>query len=102
RFERMIAVCQLLKRNIRNSQAVVESLDRVLIAVETDVQAAVFHPVAIRSIAEDVAGVVEDDIKDDVNAVGMGGSDHLPQICQITEVRVHGKEILDAVTMVAV
>ena len=58
--------------------------------------------VAVRGVGEDVAGVVGDDVEDDVDALLVGGLDEVAELLARSEVRVDVEEVLDAVAVVAV
>ena len=57
--------------------------------------------VAVRVVGEDVAGVVGDDVEDDVDALLVGGLDEVAELLARAEVGVHVEEVLDAVAVVA-
>ena len=57
--------------------------------------------VAIRIVGEDVAGVVGDDVENDVNPLLVGGLDEVAELLACPEMRVHVEEVLDAVAVVA-
>ena len=57
--------------------------------------------VAIRIVGEDVAGVVGDDVEDDVDPLLVGGLDEVAELLACPEMRIHVEEVLDAVAVVA-
>jgi hypothetical protein len=59
------------------------------------------HRVAVRGVAEDVAGVVGNDVKNDVDPLLVGGLDEVAELLARTEMRIDVEEVLDAVAVIA-
>ena len=94
------------ERQRRPPVAVVEARDGVGPAVPARVvvppsRGRVVRRVAVGVIGEDVAGVVGNDVEDDVDALLVGGLDEVAELLARAEVRVHVEEVLDAVAVVA-
>ncbi len=95
-----------VERQRRPAVAVVEALDGVGLAVPARVvvppaRSRVVRRVAIRVVGEDVAGVVGDDVEDDVDPLLVGGLDEVAELLARPEMRIHVEEVLDAVAVVA-
>src|SRR5262249_9801203 len=95
-----------VKWQCRPAIAVVETLDGVSLAIPARVvvplaRSRVACRVAVRGVGEDAAGVVGDDVEDDVDALLMGGLDKVAELRPCPEMRIHVKEVLDPVAMVA-
>src|SRR5262249_49809372 len=89
----------------RSAVAVIEAEDRVWLAVPARIvvtlaRSRVVGRVAIRGVAEDVSGVVGDDVEDDVDPLVVGRSDEVAEFLARPEMRIHVEEVLDAVAVV--
>jgi hypothetical protein len=60
----------------------------------------VFH-VTIRSVGKDIAGMVGDDVEDDVDPLLVGGLDEVAELLPCPEMRIDIEEVLNAVAVVA-
>ena len=104
------------KRDVRLPEGIAPARDRVAVAVPARVHGdaalsvadddAVIVPggVAVRivGVAEHIAGVVEDDVEDDADAVGMRCLHQIDEILARTEVGIDIQKVLDAVAMIGV
>src|SRR5262249_53802024 len=89
----------------RPAGAVVEALDGVRLAVPARIvvrpaRSRLLGRVAIRRVREDVAGVVGDNVEDDVDPMRMGGPDEVAELFSGSEMRIDVEEVLDAVAVV--
>ena len=57
--------------------------------------------VAIRIVGENVAGVVGDNIENDVNPLLVGGLDEVAKLRPCPEMRIYVEKVLDAVAVIA-
>src|SRR5262249_7634232 len=94
-----------LKRAAWRRFTVVEALDGVRLAVPARVvvplaRSRVVRRVAVRGVSEDVAGVVGDDVEDDVDPLLVRGPDKVAELRARPEMRIQIEEVLDPVAVV--
>ena len=94
-----------IERQGRTTIAVVEALDVVGLAVPARVvvppaRSRVVRHVAVRGVGKHVAGVVGDDVEDDVDSLLVGGLDKVAEFLSCSKMRIHVEEILDTVAVV--
>src|SRR5262249_48560129 len=90
----------------RPALPVMEALDGVGFAVPAWVivplaGCRIVRRVTIRGVAEDVAGMVGNDVEDNVDPLLMGGLNEIPELSPRSEMRIDVEEVLDAVAVVA-
>ena len=94
------------ERECRPPLAVVEAGHGVMIAIPAGVaerapRGRVERRVAIGIVTEDVAGVMGNDVENDIDSLFVCGSHEVAELLPRAEVRVHVQEVLHAVAMVA-
>ena len=95
-----------VKRQRRPAVSIIEALDSVGLAVPARVvvptaRSWVLRRIPVGVVGEDVAGMVSDDVEDDVNPLVVGGLDEVAKLRARAEMRGHVEKVLDAVAMVA-
>src|SRR5262249_48469040 len=89
----------------RPAVAVIEALDGVGPAIPARIvvpppRNGVVRRVAVRGVREDVAGVMGNDVEDDVDPLLMSGLDKVAELLARPEVGVHVEEVLDPVAVI--